>query len=63
MDSRRADFALLALRCSGLALALWHGRGKIQSLATGEGTRFIEGVAKLGFPMPWIGRRAHRHGS
>jgi putative oxidoreductase len=49
--SGAASFGLLVLRFSGLILALFHGLGKVQALAAGE-TRFIEGVANLGFPAP-----------
>lgn len=45
------DLALLALRLSGLLLAFGHGWAKVVALAGGE-TRFIEGVARLGFPAP-----------
>ena len=51
-SSRRADLALLFLRLSGLGLAFAHGLGKITSLAGGEGTGFVAGVAELGFPAP-----------
>jgi len=43
-----ANLAVLILRAfAGLTLALAHGMGKIP-----PADRFIEGVGKLGFPMP-----------
>jgi putative oxidoreductase len=45
------DLGLLILRLAGLYLAVAHGWGKIVGLASGE-TRFLEGVARIGFPMP-----------
>lgn len=45
------DLGLLILRVAGLYLAVAHGWGKIVGLASGE-TRFLEGVARIGFPMP-----------
>jgi len=48
------DLALLALRLSGLFLAVGHGWGKVAALAGGNGGRFIEGVAALGFPAPGL---------
>jgi putative oxidoreductase len=45
------DLGLLILRLAGLYLAVAHGWGKIVGLASGE-TRFLEGVERLGFPMP-----------
>lgn len=50
----RNDLALVALRLSGLFLAVGHGWGKVSALATGNGARFIEGVAGLGFPLPGL---------
>jgi putative oxidoreductase len=50
---RRRDLALLVLRLSGLGLAFAHGLGKLTGLAGGE-QRFVEGVARLGFPMPVV---------
>jgi len=48
----RNDVALLLLRLCGLFLAVGHGWGKVAMLSAGEGQRFIEGVAGLGFPAP-----------
>lgn len=48
---RRRDIGLLLLRLAGLGLALAHGLGKVTALAGGE-QRFVEGVARLGFPAP-----------
>jgi putative oxidoreductase len=48
------SLALLLLRLSGLGLALAHGWGKIERFSSGQGGRFVEGVAKLGFPQPEI---------
>jgi uncharacterized membrane protein YphA (DoxX/SURF4 family) len=45
------DVALLVLRLAGLYLAAGHGWGKIVGLASGQ-SRFVEGVASMGFPMP-----------
>jgi putative oxidoreductase len=50
-DDRRRDLGLLILRLSGLGLAFAHGLGKLTALAGGE-QRFVEGVARLGFPAP-----------
>lgn len=47
------DLGLLILRLAGLYLAVAHGWGKIVGLASGE-TRFLEGVARIGFPMPLV---------
>ena len=47
------DLGLLILRLAGLYLAIGHGWGKVVGLASGE-TRFLEGVANLGFPMPVV---------
>lgn len=44
--------ALLILRLAGLGLALGHGLGKLERLATGQAGRFVEGVGRLGFPQP-----------
>ncbi len=46
------DFALLILRLAGLGLALAHGWGKVDQLVWGDPTRRLEGIARLGFPMP-----------
>jgi putative oxidoreductase len=46
------DLGLLLLRLLGVYLALGHGLGKVLSLAGGEGERFIEGVGRMGFPLP-----------
>jgi uncharacterized membrane protein YphA (DoxX/SURF4 family) len=48
------DLALVLLRLAGLYLAVGHGWGKVVALASGEGGRFIEGVAELGFPAPGL---------
>jgi len=48
------DVALLLLRMAGLLLAVNHGWGKVQALATGEGEGFVNGVAGLGFPLPVV---------
>jgi putative oxidoreductase len=53
MNRVRDDFALLFLRLTGLLLAAYHGFGKVSGLAAGE-TRFVDGVASLGFPAPFI---------
>jgi putative oxidoreductase len=50
----KKDIALLLLRLAGLGLALGHGWGKISSLATGGGDRFIAGVGALGVPLPGV---------
>jgi putative oxidoreductase len=47
------DLGLLTLRLAGLYLALGHGWGKVAALAAGQ-TRFVEGVAEMGFPMPLL---------
>lgn len=47
------DLALLALRLSGLLLAFGHGWGKVSALMAGE-TGFVERVASLGFPLPYV---------
>jgi putative oxidoreductase len=44
--------ALLVLRLAGLGLAL-HGFPKLMALAAGQ-TGFVQGVAKLGFPVPIV---------
>jgi len=49
--SLRMDLALLVLRLAGLGLAVFHGWGKLQSLLLGT-SRFAEGLASMGFPMP-----------
>jgi putative oxidoreductase len=48
------DVALLLLRISGLILAVNHGWGKISSLVSGEGSRFISGLEGMGFPLPGL---------
>lgn len=48
------DVALLLLRISGILLAVNHGWGKIASLTSGEGTRFMSGLGEMGFPMPGV---------
>lgn len=48
------DLALLVLRLSGLGLALFHGWGKVAALANGQGQRFVEAVAAMGFPAPGL---------
>jgi putative oxidoreductase len=48
------DLGLLLLRLLGLYLAIGHGLGKTLGLATGQGARFIEGVANMGFPLPVV---------
>jgi len=48
------DLGLLLLRLLGLYLAIGHGLGKTMGLATGQGARFIEGVANMGFPVPVV---------
>ncbi len=47
------DFGLLILRLTGIGLAYAHGWPKIHGLVAGQ-TRFVEGVAALGFPMPQV---------
>jgi putative oxidoreductase len=47
------DIGLLILRLAGLYLALGHGWGKVVGLASGQ-TRFVEGVAAMGFPAPLL---------
>jgi putative oxidoreductase len=47
----RLDAALLVLRLSGLGLAIFHGWGKLLALLMGT-SRFHEGLATMGFPMP-----------
>lgn len=49
--SSRADLALLVLRLSGVGLAVFHGWPKLQALLSGT-SRFAEGLAAMGFPMP-----------
>jgi putative oxidoreductase len=44
--------ALLVLRLSGFGLAFAHGWPKVSAFIAGEGGPFIEGVARLGFPLP-----------
>jgi putative oxidoreductase len=46
-----ADLALLLLRLSGLGLAVVHGLPKVLRLFAGD-RRFIEGVSRMGFPLP-----------
>jgi putative oxidoreductase len=50
-ERRTSDLALLLLRLSGVGLALAHGLGKATGLLGGS-DRFVEGVARLGFPAP-----------
>jgi putative oxidoreductase len=45
------DIGLLILRLAGLYLAIGHGWGKVVGLASGQ-SRFVEGVASMGFPLP-----------
>jgi len=52
MRTKTNDVALVLLRLSGLAMALYHGRDKVESLAAGEGERLIQSTADLGFPLP-----------
>jgi putative oxidoreductase len=47
------DLGLLVLRLAGFYLAAAHGWGKLIALGAGE-TRFVEGVAHLGFPLPVV---------
>lgn len=47
------DIGLLILRLLGLYLALGHGWGKVVGLASGQ-SRFVEGVAAMGFPLPLL---------
>ena len=47
------DIGLLVLRLAGLYLAVGHGWGKLVGLASGQ-SRFVEGVANMGFPMPLL---------
>ena len=51
--STRLDVALLVLRFAGLGLAIFHGWGKLSGLLGGT-SRFAEGVAAMGFPMPVV---------
>ncbi len=48
------DLALLALRISGLFLAVNHGWGKVVMLASGKGAGFVTGVGEMGFPLPIV---------
>jgi putative oxidoreductase len=48
------DVGLLLLRLSGLGLAAAHGWPKISMFLAGEGGRFIEGVERMGFPLPIV---------
>ncbi|HUG44489.1 MAG TPA: DoxX family protein [Acidobacteriota bacterium] len=48
-----ADFGILLLRLSGAYLALGHGWPKIQTVWSGS-SGFVDGVANLGFPAPWL---------
>ena len=54
MNEKARDFGLLVLRLSGFLLLGYHGWGKITSLATGGGERFVQGVAEMGFPAPLV---------
>jgi putative oxidoreductase len=47
------DAGLLVLRLAGLGLAIFHGWPKLAGLLGGT-SRFAEGVAALGFPMPIV---------
>ena len=47
------DIGLLVLRLAGFYLAVGHGWGKLVGLASGQ-SRFVEGVAIMGFPMPLL---------
>jgi len=47
------DIGLLVLRLAGFYLAVEHGWGKVVGLASGQ-SRFVEGVANMGFPMPLL---------
>jgi putative oxidoreductase len=47
------DVGLLVLRFAGLGLAIFHGWGKLSGLLAGT-SRFAEGVAAMGFPMPVV---------
>jgi len=47
------DLGLLILRLAGLYLAVGHGWGKVIGLASGQ-SRFVEGVANMGFPLPIV---------
>ena len=47
------DVGLLVLRLSGLGLAIFHGWPKLSGLLAGT-SRFAEGVAAMGFPMPVV---------
>jgi putative oxidoreductase len=47
------DLGLLLLRTLGLGLALAHGWGKVAGLSSGN-TRFIQGLAEMGFPLPGV---------
>jgi putative oxidoreductase len=52
VNRKYGDLALLVLRLgTGLGLALAHGLPKVMGLLRGE-SRFVEGVAQLGFPYP-----------
>jgi putative oxidoreductase len=51
--STATDYALLILRIAGLLLAFGHGWGKVSGLAAGS-DGFIGGVARLGFPIPFV---------
>ena len=53
MKDRGRNLALLLLRLAGLYMALAHGWGKVSALAGGS-SGFIDGVAKMGFPMPVV---------
>lgn len=48
----KSDVALLVLRLSGFGLAFAHGWPKVSAFIAGEGGPFIEGVTRLGFPLP-----------
>lgn len=48
-----SDIGRLVLRLAGLCLAVGHGWGKVVGLASGQ-SRFVEGVAGMGFPVPVV---------
>jgi putative oxidoreductase len=49
----RLDLGLLVLRLAGFGLAYAHGWGKLVRMVSGD-TGFVEGVARLGFPLPVV---------
>jgi putative oxidoreductase len=50
----KEDVGLLILRLVGLGMAFGHGWSKIVALSAGQGDRFVEAVAGLGFPAPGL---------